>query len=160
MNEGVPKALVPENTMKTLVIGGGHVGRIIAERLSDLPVSIRFIDPNPQVIVRANENGLSADETAITDGSELRARNVADASAVVVATDSDSTNLLIAQLLRVRFDSPRIIVRVNEPQNRSAFTELGIETVCLAEVLAATLREYLTASRDKRTVSKRTPEQF
>lgn len=145
--------------MKTLVIGGGDVGRVIAERLDDLPVSVWFADPNPQVIARADENGLSADETTITDGSELRARNVTDASVVVVATDSDSTNLLITQLLQVRFNGLRIVVRVNEPQNQSAFTDLGVETLPSADVLAAAFRDHLTTPQSDQSASKRTLEQ-
>lgn len=159
MDEASPEWVLSKHTMKTLVIGGGHVGRIIAEQLDDLPVSIRFADPNPQVIARATENGLPADETDITDGTELKNRNVADASVVVVTTDSDSTNLLIAQLLRVRFDGLRIVVRVNEPQNRSAFSSLGVETICSTEVLAAALREHLTLPRVERAGPHRTLEQ-
>lgn len=158
MYGGIHEVAALENTMKTLIIGGGHVGRIVTERLSDLPVSVWFADPDSEVIARANRDGIVADETNITDGSELREQSVADASVVVVATDSDSTNLLIAQLLRVRFDSPRIVVRVNDPQNRSAFTDLGVETICSAGVLAATLREHLTMPRVERTVSKHMAE--
>lgn len=135
--------------MKTLIIGGGHVGRIIAERLSDLPVSVWFADPDPMVIARANRNGIVANETNITDVSELREQGVADASVVIVATDSDSTNLLIAQLLRVSFGNPRTVVRVNNPQNMSVFTDLNVETICSTGVLAATLWEHLTMPPDR-----------
>jgi trk system potassium uptake protein TrkA len=145
--------------MKMLIIGGGHVGRVVTERLSDLPVSVWFADPDPMVIARANGDGIVADETNITDGSELRDQSVADASVVVVATDSDSTNLLIAQLLRVSFDSPRIVVRVNDPQNQCAFIDIDVETVCLAGMLAATLREQLTMPRVEWTISKHMTEQ-
>lgn len=141
--------------MKTLVIGGGDIGRIVTERLSTLPVSVWFVDPNPAVIARANEGGIVADETDITDSSELRARNVMDASVVVVATDTDSTNLLIAQLLRVRFDGLRIVVRVNEPQNRSVFTDLDVEMLDSADVFATAFRDVLTTPRVERTTSNR-----
>jgi trk system potassium uptake protein TrkA len=83
-------------------------------------------------------SGLRGDPTDVL---ALEAAGVADASTVVVATRSDRRNLLIAQLVRTRFDVPRVVVLVNVPERLEPLAEAGHEPVCVTSALADVLTE-------------------
>jgi trk system potassium uptake protein TrkA len=66
----------------------------------------------------------------------LEEAEVAAASTVIVATESDSRNLLIAQLVRVRFDVPEVVVVANNPERFDLIVEAGHEAVCATSALS------------------------
>ena len=68
---------------------------------------------------------------------------VATASTVIVATRSDRRNLLIAQLVRARFDVPEIITFVNDPDRVPLFAEAGHEPFCVATAIAEKFGETI-----------------
>jgi trk system potassium uptake protein TrkA len=117
------------------VLGGGHVAAAIAGRLrtDDRPVSVVSESYEP-----SEPPGLRGDPT---DARVLDAAGVAGASTVVVATRSDRRNLLIAQLVRTRFDVPRVVVLVNAPERLEPLAEAGHEPVCATSALADVLTE-------------------
>lgn len=55
---------------------------------------------------------------------------------VVVATPSDGRNLLVAQLVRARFDVERVVVLTNHPDRVEAFADVGHDSVCATDLLA------------------------
>lgn len=67
---------------------------------------------------------------------------------VIVATESDGRNLLLAQQLRTRFDVGRLVVVVNDPRNRSAFDLSRVHVVCVATVLGAAVGTQLFETDD------------
>ncbi len=115
------------------VLGGGHVGTAVARRLRtddhDVCVVDESCDPSEPV-------GFQGDPT---DVRALEAAGVAGASTVVVATPSDRRNLLVAQLVRVHFDVPRVVVLANVPDRRDLLAEAGHEPVCATSALSDAL---------------------
>lgn len=75
----------------------------------------------------------------ITDVRELDEHDVEKVDVAIVASDSDSANLLAAQLLRVAFDVEHVVVRVNDARNIDSFEELGFVTVCASSALAESI---------------------
>ncbi|WP_158237472.1 potassium channel family protein [Halegenticoccus soli] len=130
--------------MSTLIIGGGHVGFALAERLGSRPGSVLLIDTDAGVVERARKRGIEARRVEFTDVNALRNAGVRRTDVAVVATDRDAVNLLVAQLLRTRFDVDRVLVCVNDPRNREPFEELGIDTVCRADTLSRALARRLS----------------
>ena len=78
-----------------------------------------------------------------TDVRTLEAAGIGNASAVVVATDSDSRNLLIAQVVRTRFEVPKVVVLANDPDRLDTFTEAGHHSVCATAALSDALVETI-----------------
>lgn len=134
--------------MQILIIGGGFVGRTLAARFEDDDETVVFLDEERQIVERACNSGIDAVETIIND-IELPQNDDIDRGAVVVvaAMDRDSANLLVIQLLRVRFDVDHVIAKINDPRNRSSFEDLDIETVCSTKILVNELCETITPHR-------------
>jgi len=117
------------------ILGDDHVGIAIAEQLPT----------NGQRVATVNEShksddvpGFVGDPSAIDVLSEA---GVGTASTVLVATRSDRRNLLIAQLIRTRFDVSRIITFVNEPDRIPLFAEAGHEPFCVTSALSQAVGE-------------------
>jgi trk system potassium uptake protein TrkA len=77
--------------------------------------------------------GFAGDPAAVD---VLEDAGVETASTVIVVTETDRRNLLIAQLVRTRFDVSRVIVFVHDPDRVSLFTNAGHETFCVTSALA------------------------
>ena len=60
----------------------------------------------------------------------LRQAGIEDADAVVVATNGDNTNLVIAQVAQKRFGIECTVVRVLDPARADFYAERGMRTVC------------------------------
>lgn len=119
------------------VLGGGHVGSAIAERLRADGHRVVVVDRSYR---RGDVPGFVGDPT---DLGVLAEAGIEGASTVVVAMRSDRRNLLVAQLVRSRFDVPRIIVFVNDPDRRSLFTEAGHEPFCATTALSEAVGEVV-----------------
>lgn len=115
--------------MRVLVIGGGRVGRALAERLEDRGEDVLIIDNNSQGVEKAREAGFSVRHGDGTDVDMLTSAGAENAKVIALATGDDDVNLLIGQLARNRFDIETVIARVNQPENVEAFEDLDIEAI-------------------------------
>jgi len=115
--------------MRVLIIGGGRVGRELGERLEERGENVVIIEKDEEVAEELRSDGFSVREGDGTDTELLTQSGVKNAKILVAATGDDDSNLLVSQLAQSKFDVAKIITRVNEPGNRDAFEELGIETV-------------------------------
>lgn len=120
------------------VVGGGPVGREVADRLTLGGEAVTFVDrapstdPPPAQTVQAVN---SFEATA------LDAAGFGDATTALVLEPDDATNLLVAQLARTRFGVERVLVRLNDPDRASVFEQPGIETVDTSAALANAVTE-------------------
>ena len=55
---------------------------------------------------------------------------MADADAVVVATDGDNSNIVIGQIAQKHFGVGCVVVRVLDPARAEFFAQQGLRTVC------------------------------
>jgi len=117
------------------VLGGGAIGTAIAEQLRAAGHRVAVVNDSS---VPSDIPGLTGDPSAVDT---LADAGVATASTVVVVTPSDRRNLLIAQLVRARFDVPRVVVFVYDPNRIPLFADAGHEPFCVTTALADTFGE-------------------
>ncbi|WP_436924088.1 potassium channel family protein [Halosimplex amylolyticum] len=125
------------------LIGGGTVGRRIADRLDVRGDSVLIVERDDERARTLERRGYRVHRGDGTDVSTLDEAGVADADVVVVATGNDDSNLLAAQLVRSRFDPDSVIARVNRRGNADPFEELGIETVSRSDATARMLDSHM-----------------
>lgn len=116
------------------VVGGSAVGTAVADR--DQSVSVVTDDP-----AGAEPAGVTVHTVETVDAETLEAAGIGEETVVVVANRSDRRNLLLAGLVRSRFDARRVIACVNDPSRTAAFEEAGIETLCVQAAVGAQLSE-------------------
>lgn len=117
------------------VLGGGHTGRAVARRLRANGHAVALIDET------RHDSALPGTEGDPTDVRVLDDAGVERASRVIVASRSDRRNLLIAQLVRSRYDVDRVLVLANEPPRFDLFADAGHEPVCATTALSEALVE-------------------
>ncbi|MFB6244068.1 MAG: cation:proton antiporter [Halobaculum sp.] len=129
--------------MRVIIVGGGTVGRALADRLEDRGENVVLVEMDDEQVQRARNEGHTVHIGDGTDMDELRAAGGDNARTVIAATGDDDANLLIAQLVESTFDPDQILSRVNDPSNVDAFEELGVKTVSSTLATAQELDNYI-----------------
>lgn len=119
------------------ILGDDHVGIAIAEQLQENGHRVATVSESHK---SSDCHGFVGDPSAIDFLSEA---GVGAASTVIVATRSDRRNLLIAQLVRARFDIPRVVTFVNDPDRLPLFADAGHEPFCVTTALSEAVGEAL-----------------
>jgi Trk K+ transport system NAD-binding subunit len=115
--------------MRVIIVGGGKVGRSLAERLEDRGENIVMIGQEQPTVERARNDGFTVEWGDGTDTEVLRSAGADNAKIVAAATGDDDVNLLVSQLASSKFDVENVIARANNPDNVEAFEDLGVRTI-------------------------------
>ncbi|PSP33460.1 potassium transporter [Halobacteriales archaeon QH_10_70_21] len=122
--------------MRVIVIGGGRVGREVANRLEDRGENVVIIDNGESAVETAREAGFTVQIGDGTNLETLRSAGAGNASTVVAATGNDDTNLLIGRLATTKFDPERVVCRANQPENVEAFEDLDVRVIASSHAIA------------------------
>ena len=129
--------------MRVLIIGGGKVGRTLADRLEGRGENVVLIENDGEVVQIARNEGHAVHIGDGTDTDVLRSAGAENARIVVAATGDDDANLLVAQLAESKFGPETILARANNPDNVDAFEELGVTTVSSVLATAQAIDNYI-----------------
>ncbi len=125
--------------MRSIIVGGGRVGRALATRLEKRGENVHLIDSDPSVVSGLRADGFTAHEGDGTDAETLSGAGIEDAKLLVATTADDDTNLLVSQLARTKFGVEDVVARVNTPENVSAFDTLDVRAIDVASATAWSL---------------------
>lgn len=105
--------------MKVLIIGGGQVGEYLAKLMLENNFGVKIID-NRETIIEKLKAKLPAEIICFgsgTDPNVLEACGIGNADVVAAVTGEDEINLVAATIAKFEFNVPRVIGRVNNPEN-------------------------------------------
>jgi NhaP-type Na+/H+ or K+/H+ antiporter/Trk K+ transport system NAD-binding subunit len=122
--------------MRVIVIGGGRVGREVANRLEDRGENVVTIDNDEAAVETAREAGFTVQIGDGTNLETLRSAGADNASTVIAATGDDDANLLIGRLATTKFDPERVVCRANQPENVEAFEDLDGRVISSSHAIA------------------------
>ena len=116
--------------MRALVIGCGRVGSAVAGNLHDAGWEVVVVDETEDALGRLGEDWPGEFHVGHgMDTAVLEAAGIANADAVVVATDGDNTNIVIAQVAKRRYGVASVAVRILDPARAEFYTGRGLEVV-------------------------------
>ena len=136
--------------MRALVVGCGRVGSTVALTLAVEGWDVTAVDESEGALARLGErwrggfvNGHGMDVDV------LREAGIEQADAVVVATDGDNTNIVVAQIAQRLFGVDCVVVRLLDPARADFYADRGLDVVCPTRTAYETLAERVRASRSK-----------
>ena len=130
--------------MKAIVIGCGRVGSSVALQLQGSGWDVTVLDENEDALNRLGESWSGG--FVVGHGMDLallREAGIEDADAVVVTTDGDNTNLVIAQAAQKQFEVPTVVTRILDPARAQFYAARGLRVVCPTASAIETLVSYV-----------------
>jgi trk system potassium uptake protein len=133
--------------VKVAIAGAGNVGTAIAKDLSANGHDVLIIEKDPDLVEKLRK---SLDVTWVTaDACEVNSlvlAGMADVDVAVAATGDDEDNLVISLLSKQEFAVPRVVARVNHPDNQWLFNESwGVDvSVSTPQLLTALVEEAVS----------------
>jgi trk system potassium uptake protein TrkA len=133
--------------MRIAIGGAGNVGRYVAKDLKERGHEVVIIEQNKELV-----DSLRDDydvNWVVGDACELHTLDAAVLSScevVVAATGDDEDNLVISLLAKQEFAVPRVVSRVNHPDNLWLFTETwGVDVaMSMPHLLTSLVEEAVT----------------
>ena len=132
------------------MIGCGRVGSQVAKNLDAEGWDVAAIDENEEVLNRLGETwsgGFIVGHAMDID--VLRQAGIEEADAVVIATNGDNTNLVVAQVAQRQFEVPFVIVRILDPARAELYSGLGLQIICPTKPATETLTNRVLDSAAK-----------
>jgi trk system potassium uptake protein TrkA len=137
--------------MKAIVVGCGRVGSSVARRLAREGWDVTAVDETEAALARLGEDWSGG--FVVGHGMDLKTlkqAGIEDADAVVVATDGDNTNIVVAQVAQKQFHVPRVVVRLLDPYRAHFYASRGLNVVCptktaIDELMHTVLEEPVSA---------------
>jgi trk system potassium uptake protein TrkA len=137
--------------VKVLVIGCGRVGSAVAKSLLADGWDVTAVDETEDALLRLGPDWRGGFVLGHgMDTSVLEEADAAEADAAVISTTGDNTNLVIAQVLRRRYEIGTVVVRVLDPARAAFYAERGLHTICPTQTA---ISELVSAVRSSRRVS-------
>jgi trk system potassium uptake protein TrkA len=116
--------------MRAIVVGAGRVGSALAKALQAAGWDVAVIDETEEALARLGENWPGEFHVGHgMDTSVLERAGIADADALVVATDGDNTNIVVAQLAKRRYEVPAVAARILDPARAEFYSGRGFDVV-------------------------------
>src|SRR5438445_4025465 len=158
--------------MKVVVAGAGNMGRHLTHDLAARHHEVTLIEQETGAASRARRELPETVTIVLGDACEpyvLEEAKLGQADVIVAATGDDEDNLVVSLLAKQEFAVPRVLARVNHPENEWMFTEQwGVDTaVSPPHILTALVEEavsvgdivrLLKLQRGKVTLVELTPQ--
>ena len=132
--------------MRVAIAGAGAVGRSIAQELLENGHEVLLIDKNPkaikvEMVPRAEWLLADACEISALDDAALERCQV-----VVASSGDDKVNLVVSLLAKTEYGVPRVVARINHPNNEWLFNESwGVDVaVSTPRLLSALVEEAVS----------------
>ncbi len=129
--------------MHVVIVGGGRVGRILAEMLIAHGHDVVIIEKDKR---RAQELAQSELDVLVVQGDAtdldvLQDAEIESADVVAAVTDKDEVNLAVSLIAKEEFGVDRVVSRVTDDRFVDIFRRLGVDAVVNPDRSAAQLIE-------------------
>lgn len=131
--------------MNILVVGGGHLGRRIAEHLDRKGHEVSIIEENESKLALLDPKfGGITFNTFPMDVNNLIGAGIKNCDALTVTTSDDNLNITVSQIAKNIFGIKNVVSRISDPYREHVFETLGLKTVCPTNMAADSIITALT----------------
>jgi trk/ktr system potassium uptake protein len=133
--------------VNAVVIGCGRVGSSVAKGLAADGWDVTVVDEDEDALARlgaAWRGGFVVGHGM--DVTVLERAGVSEADAAVVATDGDNTNIVIGQVLTLRYGIETVVVRVLDPARAKLYSDRGMRIVSPTQTAISELLDTVRAA--------------
>lgn len=130
--------------MHVVIMGCGRVGATLAMMLEAEGHSVAVIDRDRESFRRLGRGfkgktilGVGIDEDV------LRKAGIERAGGFAATTNGDNSNIMSAQIAKIKFKVPRVIARIYDPLRAEAYKELGVDTISPTLLGAGMCHDFL-----------------
>lgn len=131
--------------MKAVVIGCGRTGSAVATTLAAEGWDVTCVDEDEQALARLGSWRGGFVVGHAMDTAVLERAAVGEADAVVVSTDGDNTNVVVAQVVQKRYEVGCVVARVLDPRRAEFYAARGLRTVCPTQSAISSLLDAARA---------------
>lgn len=130
--------------MKTVIVGCGRVGSVLADALDRAGHQVIILDTATSAFDRlpGTFHGAAVRGDG-TDEDTLRRAGAESADLFVAMTEGDNRNVMSAQLAVEALGAKRVIAKINDPLRAAAYADLGIATLCRTNLMASAVSDFL-----------------
>lgn len=133
--------------MYIIIVGASKAGINLAKTLLSANHEVTLIDQDKSKATALAET--FGDAVMLGNGanaSVLKAAGANRADVIVAVTGDDATNLVVCQLTKLMFMTPRTISRVSDPANETLFQSIGVDaTINSTRILNYLIEEQVQA---------------
>lgn len=148
--------------MNIIIIGSGRVGSAVARELVARHHSVTVIDKDADSLLRLGSDFPGRFEVGDAFDTGLLERvGIETMDALIVCSDNDNVNVVVAQIARRRYHVKSVVVRVFDPRKAEFYSRMGMRVVCptlraISEMVAVVeAHEEAVASATTRTQAER-----
>ncbi len=145
--------------MYIIVVGGGRVGYYLTKALLDEGHEVLLVEKEAAICEAINDElGSVCFRGDGCEAATLAEAGTDRADMLVAVTGGDEDNLVACQVAKHKFNVPRTVARIRNPQNKTLFKKLGIDvTVSSTDIILEHIEEevpthpltHLLTIRDK-----------
>lgn len=133
--------------VKALVIGCGRVGSALAKALAGAGWEVVAVDEDEQAFGRLGEDWRGALIVGHgMDTAVLEQASISSADLVIVATDGDNTNAVVAQIAKRRYGVSAVAARIHDPGRAEFYAGRGFYIVSPVKKAIEALHEWALAA--------------
>lgn len=133
----------------TIIIGCGRLGATLADALSAQGKDVTIVDKSQSAFRKLScgfagmtklGNGLNLDTL-----SEIE---MAHADEVLVVTDNDNVNVMIAQMAQTIYHVDHVVARLYDPDKKVIMQNVGMDVVCPCELSFAAMQAFIEPGKE------------
>ncbi len=134
--------------MNVVIVGCGRVGASLAEAYDRAGHRVVILDSTTAAFDRLPASfGGQALRGDGTDEDVLRRAGADEADVFLALTEGDNRNIMAAQLAVEALGVGRVIAKINDPLRATAYSELGIATLCRTGLMLDAIDDFLGLPR-------------
>lgn len=135
--------------MNVVIMGCGRVGARVASILDHNGHRVTIIDLDARSFQRL-QDGFAGDTVIGTgiDEDILRIANIETADTFIALSEHDNRNIMAAQVARMIFQVPQVIIRIYDPVREDTYRRMGYSTVCPTTTISALVLDQVLRGED------------